>query len=116
MRLATLLVVVQLVHVCRGLLRQVEQLVDEQTVVLTAELETRRRAEAAIRDLAAKLSVAEDAERQRLAQDIHDTLGQNLSALKITCRPRPSAPARPRAPGLPSRSPKSSISSNRRGP
>ncbi len=83
MRLATLLVVVQLVHVCRGLLRQVEQLVDEQTVVLTAELETRRRAEAAIRDLAAKLSVAEDAERQRLAQDIHDTLGQNLSALKL---------------------------------
>ena len=82
-RTATLLVVVQLVHVCHGLLRRVEQLVDEKTVVLTAELDTRRRAEEAIRELAAKLAVAEDAERQRLAQDIHDTLGQNLSALKM---------------------------------
>ena len=83
MRTTTLLIVVQLVHVCHGLLRQVEQLVEEKTAVLTTELETRRRAEEAIRELAAKLSVAEDAERQRLAQDIHDTLGQNLSALKM---------------------------------
>lgn len=38
---------------------------------------------AALHDLAANLSAAEDAQRRQLAHDIHDALGQNLSLLRI---------------------------------
>jgi glucose-6-phosphate-specific signal transduction histidine kinase len=37
----------------------------------------------ALRNLAADLSAAEDAQRRQLAHDLHDALGQNLSLLRI---------------------------------
>lgn len=43
----------------------------------------RKRAEEDVRALAAQLSAAEDAERRRLARDIHDSLGQTLSVVKM---------------------------------
>ena len=83
-RFSSFIVVVFLVDACHRLSIKVEALVAQQTAVLTAELARRREAEDAIHNLAAQLSVAEDAERKRLAQDIHDTLGQNLTALKLS--------------------------------
>lgn len=46
-------------------------------------LEDAEQRAAAIRSLATQLVVAEDKERRRLALDIHDTVGQNLSAIKL---------------------------------
>ena len=43
----------------------------------------RKRAEEDLQRLAAQLSAAEDAERRRLARDIHDSLGQGLSVVKM---------------------------------
>jgi PAS domain S-box-containing protein len=43
----------------------------------------RKRAEEDVRALAAELSAAEDAERRRLAGDIHDSIGQTLSVVKM---------------------------------
>jgi PAS domain S-box-containing protein len=43
----------------------------------------RKRAEEDLHRLAAQLSAAEDAERRRLARDIHDSLGQGLSVVKM---------------------------------
>jgi len=83
-RFSSFVVVALLVDACHRLSIKVESLVAQQTAVLTAELAHRREAEEAIHNLAAQLSVAEDAERKRLAQDIHDTLGQNLTALKLS--------------------------------
>ena len=38
-----------------------------------------------LRGMAAKLSATEEEERQRLAQELHDQVGQNLTALGINC-------------------------------
>ncbi len=43
----------------------------------------RRRAEASLRSLAAQLSAAEDAERRRVAHDIHDAVSQMLGVVKL---------------------------------
>jgi PAS domain S-box-containing protein len=43
----------------------------------------RRRSEDELRKLAGRLSAAEDAERRRVAQDIHDSIGQTLSVVKL---------------------------------
>jgi PAS domain S-box-containing protein len=42
-----------------------------------------KQAEARARQLAAQLACAEDTERRRLATDLHDSIGQHLSLLKI---------------------------------
>jgi len=83
MAYATLLVVARLVHARKELGMRIENLVNERTVSLQAELLQRQRAEEAIHNLASQLSVAEDAERRKLAHDIHDTLGQTLTVIKM---------------------------------
>jgi signal transduction histidine kinase len=47
----------------------------------------------AVRDLAARLADAEDAERRRLARDLHDSVGQALSALKLRLEAARAGPA-----------------------
>ncbi|MGN6371303.1 MAG: ATP-binding protein [Phycisphaerae bacterium] len=76
-------VVALLVHVRHQLEKKVEEMVEEKTVSLTAEVAERKRAEEAVHRLAAQLSAAEEVQRRRLAQDIHDTLGQTLTVLKM---------------------------------
>ena len=76
-------VVALLVHVRHQLENKVEQMVKEKTVSLTAEVADRKRAEDAVHRLAAQLSAAEEVQRRQLAQDIHDTLGQTLTVLKM---------------------------------
>jgi signal transduction histidine kinase len=68
-------------------LRNTEQrlarLVDARTAQLRAEIAERERAQAGQRALAVKLSEAEDAERRRIAYDIHDALSQMLGVVKL---------------------------------
>ncbi len=59
------------------------KMVEQRTESLRNEIERREAAQNDLRDLAAQLSAAEDAERRRLAYDIHDSLSQILSLLKI---------------------------------
>jgi signal transduction histidine kinase len=60
----------------------------------------RRRAEEELRRLAGQLSAAEDAERRRVAQDIHDSIGQTLSVVKLNLETAGRAGAdRPGPPG-----------------
>ena len=75
------------------------KMVAERTMELTAEVAERQRAEAALRQLAAQLSAAEDAERCRVAYDLHDGLAQMLSLLKMNLETAVagSGPAAPQA-------------------
>jgi PAS domain S-box-containing protein len=77
-----------------------ESLVEERTVELreanrqlTAQMETRKRAEKALqesreqlRNLSQHLQSAREEERQRIAREVHDELGQALSVLKIDAK------------------------------
>jgi signal transduction histidine kinase len=74
-----------------------ESLVEKRTAALreanrqlTAQIETRRKAETALqesrdqlRNLSHHLQSAREEERQRIAREVHDELGQALSVLKI---------------------------------
>jgi signal transduction histidine kinase len=80
--LATSLVVVLLSKV-KTMSMQLDRKVEERTAALVEEIAERKRAEESLRTLAAQLSDAEEAERARMAADIHDSIGQSLSALKI---------------------------------
>ncbi len=82
-RFVTVAVIVWIVHVCRDLTREIGELVEAKTAGLRREVALRRESEEAIHRLASQLSAAEDAERRRLGQDVHDALGQNLSLLKL---------------------------------
>jgi signal transduction histidine kinase len=83
-RAMSLSIVAVLVHACKRLTERVETLVAEKTASLENELSEQRKAERAIRQLSSQLATAESQERRRLAQELHDTLGQDLSALKLT--------------------------------
>jgi signal transduction histidine kinase len=83
-RVASLSILAVLVHACKRLTERVEVLVAERTAALESELTAQKKAEQEIRLLAAQLATAEGQERQRVAQDLHDTLGQDLSALKLS--------------------------------
>jgi signal transduction histidine kinase len=83
-RCGLMLVIAALVHACRQLTGEIEKLVAAKTASLQAEVAARQQAEDAMRALAARVSAAEDAERRLLAQDLHDTVGQDLTALRLT--------------------------------
>lgn len=50
---------------------------------LCGEVETRRRAEEELRALSVKLAETEESERRRLSRELHDRVGQNLTALNF---------------------------------
>jgi PAS domain S-box-containing protein len=69
---------------------QLERRVEDRTAelarvngALTAEIEGHKRAKAARLELLRRLAGAEEAERHRLARELHDQMGQNLTALSL---------------------------------
>ncbi|HEY4330286.1 MAG TPA: sensor histidine kinase [Phycisphaerae bacterium] len=82
-RFATFVVVTVMFDLCRNLTREIERLVEAKTSSLQREVKLRKDAEESIHQLASQLSAAEDAQRRRLGHDLHDTLSQNLSVLKL---------------------------------
>jgi signal transduction histidine kinase len=81
--LLAFLVVVELVHRTRKLSQSLERLVEDRTATLFQEITERKRAEDVQRELTLQLSEAEETERARLAADLHDSVGQSLSLLKL---------------------------------
>jgi signal transduction histidine kinase len=65
------------------LLRQELNAKAEKNTALVAEIRDRRAAEEKITALFRRLVSAQDEERRRIARDIHDELGQAMTALKI---------------------------------
>jgi signal transduction histidine kinase len=53
---------------------------------LRAEIETRESAEASHRELLQRLTTAQEDERRRIARDLHDQMGQHLTALGLGLR------------------------------
>lgn len=56
---------------------------------LETELDERRTAEERIKALFAQLVTAEDEERRRIARDLHDQLGQQMTALRLNLEALP---------------------------
>ena len=63
--------------------RHLEGLVQQRTRALASEVAERQRAESALHRLAAQLAEAEESQRGRIAQEIHDAIGQMLSLVKL---------------------------------
>jgi signal transduction histidine kinase len=73
------------------------QMVDERTRELKAEIAQRVQAQASLQRLGAQISAAEEAERRRVAYEIHDAVSQMLSLVKINLEAAQSAaPTDPR--------------------
>ena len=77
------LLMVEVLRRLRGVERRLETAVADRTLELRQEIVERNRAEVSLRKLAAQLSAAEDAERRRIAYDIHDALSQMLGVVKL---------------------------------
>ncbi|HTL28156.1 MAG TPA: sensor histidine kinase [Tepidisphaeraceae bacterium] len=67
-------------------------MVDERTTALKAEIAQRVQAQASLQKLGAQISAAEEAERRRVAYEIHDAVSQMLSLVKINLEAARSEP------------------------
>ena len=63
--------------------RQRTEQLAQTNVALEGELRERRAAEAQIKELFARLVTVQEEERRRIALDIHDQLGQQMTALRL---------------------------------
>jgi PAS domain S-box-containing protein len=63
---------------------ELEQLVQHRTVQLREEMERRQRAERERVELLTRVVMAQEDERRHLARELHDQLGQHLTALRLT--------------------------------
>ena len=81
--LLALAVVIVLLSKVKSMSQQLNKAVQDRTAALVGEIADREQAEKSLRLLAVQLSDAEEAERTRLAADIHDSIGQSLSVLKL---------------------------------
>ncbi len=91
MLLGTALQRVQSENALRQAHDELEMRVEQRTAELAraneklqAEIKDRERAEEESRLLSSKLLTAQEDERRRIARDLHDTIGQSLSAVKFT--------------------------------
>ena len=82
-RLVVYPAVVELLSLLQDAERRLRRAVEERTAELRDQVAERLVAGAALRTLAAQLSAAEDAERRRIAYDIHDALSQMLGVVKL---------------------------------
>lgn len=57
---------------------------EQYTQVILRDVTERKRAEAALRELSLQVIRTEDAERRRIARELHDSTGQKLAALGMT--------------------------------
>jgi signal transduction histidine kinase len=73
----------ELLVMIRDFGRRLELSVAERTAQLRLEIAHRELAQESLRKLAGQLSAAEDAERRRIAYDIHDALSQMLGVIKM---------------------------------
>lgn len=83
LRVAYFIIVVYVVAAWRDMGLRLEAEVERRTRELVSEVAERRAAEEAVHRLTLQIANAEDVERRRLAQDIHDTIGQNLTLVKF---------------------------------
>jgi len=74
---------VEMLVLLRSVGQSLEESVRQRTAELRLEVADRLRAEESLRKLAGQLSAAEDAERRRIAYDIHDALSQMLGVVKM---------------------------------
>ncbi len=75
--------IVWLVRLSKDLSGEVERLAAAKTQGLTRELQYQKKTEEAIHQLASQLVAAEDVTRRKMGQDVHDSVGQNLSVLQL---------------------------------
>jgi signal transduction histidine kinase len=94
-------VVVALLSAWKGFGARLTRMVEQRTAELRQQIAHREQAADRIKKLAAELSQAEASERRRIAYDVHDSLGQMLTLLKLnletlaaTAQPQPNFSSR----------------------